>query len=375
MQTESPSSSLVVDAVGVRIGIDVSHLSDADRRAVRTAWRGALSPHDGPPPRTVVPDDGVGANVMLSRLSSDVTQSAIAARQGEQWMLHAAGLAAPDGRVVVLVGRSGAGKTTAVSVLARRWGYVSDEAIGIDDDGRVHAYRKPLSVITDGHTSKVQHAPDDLGLQPLPDGPLQLWRIVLLDRDRRHTRARLIAVAPSVAFADLAPNSSALTAMPHPLRTMQHLIARTGGVLLAQYSEAADLEPLLDRLDASNDFEFHPADEAVVPLDGGSAHDHAGEPAIRATASSTYRRVAVVDWCPVDDEQIAVLSAQTAGRGILRVLAGLAPAIWSAAADDIALSDLVRRTAARFDDPPPPEAVESAVAQLVDAGLLTVVSS
>ncbi|WP_285135805.1 hypothetical protein [Microbacterium sp. lyk4-40-TSB-66] len=371
MQTESASSPLVVDAVGVRIGIDVDHLGDDDRHAVRTAWRDALSPERGSPAHTIVPDADVEAGVMLSRLSSDVTRSAIAARQGEQWMLHAAGLAAPDGGVIVLVGRSGAGKTTAVSVLARRWGYVSDEAIGIDDDGRVHAYRKPLSVITDGHVSKVQHAPDDLGLQPLPDGPLHLRRIVLLDRDHKHARARLLTVPLSVAFADLAPNSSALAAMPHPLRTMLRVVARTGGVLLAQYAEAADLEPLLDRLDSV----LLSAENAAPAHAGGRVDHEGGEAVARPNPTSIYRRATVVDWCPVDDEQIAVLSAEADGRGVLRVLAGLAPAIWSAAADDIAVADLVRETTARFDEAPPADAVETAMVQLVEAGLLTVVLS
>ncbi|MFX6027812.1 hypothetical protein ABTE84_20905, partial [Acinetobacter baumannii] len=74
-------------------------------------------------------------------------------------MLHAAGVAGSDGAVVVLVGPSGAGKTTAIRHLAARAGYVSDETIALNATGAVLPYRKPLSVITDGVAHKVQHSP------------------------------------------------------------------------------------------------------------------------------------------------------------------------------------------------------------------------
>ena len=76
-------------------------------------------------------------------LSIDVTLAALAQRAGELLLLHAAGLAAPDGGgVVVLVGPSGRGKTTAARVLGRHFRYVSDESIGIDTDGTVLPYRR-----------------------------------------------------------------------------------------------------------------------------------------------------------------------------------------------------------------------------------------
>ena len=55
--------------------------------------------------------------VMLSGLSQQVTLAAIEAARGRAWMLHAAGIATPDGQVVVLVGPSGRGKTTASRAL------------------------------------------------------------------------------------------------------------------------------------------------------------------------------------------------------------------------------------------------------------------
>ena len=101
---------------------------------------------------------------MLSSLSQQVTLAAIEAARGRAWMLHAAGIATPDGPVVVLVGPSGRGKTTASRALGAVYGYVSDETVAIDEDGRVWPYRKPLSVIEDFAAPKTQLAPSALGL-------------------------------------------------------------------------------------------------------------------------------------------------------------------------------------------------------------------
>ena len=155
-------------------------------------------------------------------------------------------MAAPDGGIVVLVGQSGAGKTTATSVLARSYGYVSDETIGIGAGGRVYPHRKPLSVVTLGEALKVQHPPRRLGLLALPAAPLYLRRIILLDRAPGNTDAQLSDVSLAEAVAALSEQSSALTAMPTPLQTMTSLIRSTGGVLRASYAEAQSLGPLLE---------------------------------------------------------------------------------------------------------------------------------
>ena len=82
--------------------------------------------------------------------------SAIDQRAGEVIMLHAAGLALPDGRVVAFVAPSGTGKTTLSRTLGKAFGYVSDETVVINFDGTVTPYPKPLSVIRSGHHLKRQ---------------------------------------------------------------------------------------------------------------------------------------------------------------------------------------------------------------------------
>ena len=151
----SVTSKLPIEALGGIVEIELGGLPEDDAAAVREAWCDALADpgmveraqrERGGIPPVVRPADAE-RTAMLSALSQRVTLAALEQRRGDLWMLHAAGLAGDDGRVVVLVGPSGRGKTTAVRTLATSFGYVSDESVAIDDEGRVWPYRKPLSEI------------------------------------------------------------------------------------------------------------------------------------------------------------------------------------------------------------------------------------
>lgn len=370
----SPSSPLIVDAVGVRVGIDLSGLTPADRDTVTRAWDDARV--DGVEAEvTVAPVSSDREGQMLSDLSSTVTQTAIQARRGDLWMLHAAGLAADDGGVTVLVGPSGAGKTTATRLLAQTWGYVSDETVGIAADGRVHAYRKPLSVITEGQGYKVQHAPGDLGLLPLPDAPLRVRRVVLLDRSDAHERARLDPVSAWEALVVLAPHSSALASMSRPLRTVMNMLSRTGGLLRAEYTEAEQLVALLaevTHLDAGIAVaDAEPAINAATTDPAPLTDSPAETSSPSSDAPCRYRRSAVVDTHALSDDRLAVLTAEADGRGILRVLGGAAPLLWQAA-NGGTRDELLRAVAGEGFDEEAERSADGILAQLVDAGLLTV---
>lgn len=350
---------LLVDAVGSRVAIDHSGLDPDARAAVESAWRDARSRDAVAPDATVVADPSISRARMLSDLSSAVTQAAIGAGRGKRWMLHAAGLAASDGRVIVLVGASGAGKTTATRTLARRWGYVSDETVGIDLDGTVHPYRKPLSIITDGHEVKVQRAPGDLDLRGLESTRLRVGRIVLLDRRADLRRARLVPVSPAEALTACAPHSSAITSLPRPLHAITRHLDATGGALRAEYTEAEQLLALCDDLDlAAAPIERPPLDD--VPLQVAEA---AGGP--------RYRLADAVDALSFDDGRLAVLTATSAGAGTLRVLAGLAPSLWKAA-DGATLDALEDAVMHGLGDETAGPAVRGILDQLVEAELLHV---
>ena len=353
-----------MDAVGVRIGIDIGALSMARRDAVVTAWSDARLPRPSSAHATVRAAATGDECQSLSDLSSAVTHAAIAARRGHIWMLHAAGLAAPDGGVVILVGRSGAGKTTAMSALARSYGYVSDETIGIERDGLVHPYRKPLSVITPGERFKLQHPPRRLGLLPLPHARLHVRRIILLDRNADETHARLSDIPLADALSALAEQSSGLASMAAPLQTMSALIRQTGGVLRATYAEAPSLGPLLDEVIATR-----PPEASDPPSRRLMTSANVLLPAPDAEGVRYRRHRDVVDWCSLPDQQIAVLTSEIDGRGTLRVLGPLASALWLAS-DGAPRDRLLDRLPSRHAEAD--RAADFTLSQLVDAGLLTI---
>lgn len=365
MPAQNPSS-IVVDAVGVPIRIDLSGLSAPDRDAVVDAWDAATVHAVDRADATVSPVRSEQDDEMLSGLSSAVTRAAIAARTGTLWMLHAAGLAAPDGGVIALVGRSGAGKTTAARALAPSWGYVSDETIGVDGDGRVHAYLKPLSIISGGRPFKEQHSPVALGLRPLPSAPLRVRRFVVLDRRTAPTPARLVPLDLPDALVALAPHSSALAALPRPLNAVSDLLVKTGGALRAEYHDAEDLVPLVSGLMTGR-----PGGMLGPTTVGDDALPAVPTRARADTAAIRYRRVAVVDSLVFSDGRRAVLTAEPDGRGILRILGAAASIVWRAAADATRDEMLDAATRGRPDEEAS-RSIDSLLAQLVEAGLLRI---
>jgi hypothetical protein len=254
----SPTETMfVVRALGTAVELRCGE--DHVAQAVRRAWRDAQIHHPG--------DDTVSAvsigstagddiptgdvNRVLHDLSPAVTRRAIAAHRGELVMLHAAALADPDtGAAAVLVARSGTGKTTACRALANRFAYLSDETAAITRAGAVLAYRKPLSVLPPdgrGHLKK-QIAPSALGLR-LTDRECHIAALVLLDRDPTHTGQPIVEpLATVAAIAAIAPETSYLPSLDHPLQRLAEVVRLAGGAHRVTYAEAATLEPVLSRL-------------------------------------------------------------------------------------------------------------------------------
>ena len=362
--------------------IDLEGLPEADAAAVRDAWRDALaSPtpadHARATPPVIVAQASTDRNGMLADLSQRVTLAALERRRGDLWMLHAAGLAGDDGRVVVLVGPSGRGKTTAARALAATFGYVSDESVAIDDDGRVWPYRKPLSVIEQRGVPKTQRPPSELGLRPLPDAALRVAAIVLLDRrDDAPEQPALETVDLGDALKDLVSQSSGLTSMPAPLRSIALLTSATGGIRRVTYRESSSLRPVIDALLAEPGPEPSPAAaSARGPLFARRAVGGAVEPAAGGPADGElprYSRAPFVDALDLaDPDRIAVLRSGARGEGTLHVLAGVAPAIWRAA-DAASVHDLTAAATDAFGVPDGDAGalVGAAVDELVDAGVL-----
>lgn len=245
---------ICVEALGVVVPLDVRGPEFVS--AVSRAWQDCMTtlPPDQPP-LTVAVDPGgdvdvSGADVaeVLHRLSPAVTQRAIAARAGDLVMLHAAALADPvTGATTVLVAPSGTGKTTAARHLGRHLAYLTDETAGLDREGRLVPYRKPLSIIRTGHI-KDQVSPTELQLRRT-DRTCHIAALLVATRDPHHSGAPVVERLETVdALAALAPEASFLSRLEFPLQRLADVVHRAGGAHRVTYAEAFTLEPVLGSL-------------------------------------------------------------------------------------------------------------------------------
>ena len=359
---------LLVSAIGTTIGIDLSALDPDGADAVKAAWADAVADPAEEAVAVVVPRPGPRTR-MLQSLSQQVTRAAIDARRGELWMLHAAGIATPGGDVVAFVGPSGRGKTTASLRLGRRYGYVSDETVGIARDGRVVAYRKPLSIIEEARAPKVERAASSIGLGGIPQD-LFIRAIVLLHRDAAHHGAPAVRrLDLADALDDLVTQSSHLAERPDSLRFIAAIAEATGGIRAVRYREATDLEGILEELLAG---------EAAVPVIAPAIIREPAAPAGVDEDSADglrFSRASAVDELELGgSDRIAILTRDAVGRGTLRVLDGIAPTLW-AAASGVSFDALVAAATAAHGAPAgvdPVALVRASVGRLVMEGLLSV---
>ncbi|WP_104173248.1 hypothetical protein [Arthrobacter sp. Y81] len=297
---------------------------------------------------------------LAENVTSRVTVAAILENAGELMMLHACAVASPvTGAVVALVAKLGTGKTTAASVLAGTYGYVSDETVAIGPDGSVVPYPKPLSVKQGPGEPKHQVGPDELGLQPAPAKPF-IQSIVLLDRVDAAPRADLSAdqqdrpapVLRQLPLADallaLIPDSSSQGEIDEPLQSLCRLIDRVGGVWQVTYSEAADLPQALEPL-------FRKRRRSKPEWTAAGTETESG-----AIPDGWFRRVEPKDAVAVGDDLLVMLESE-----IVR-LSGIGPAIWEATASAVPLDQLADEVGARHGQP---EGYRAAVAAA--AGQLT----
>ena len=289
-----------------------------------------------------------GEERSLQGLATNVTMRMIGRLAGTHVMLHAAGVATEDGRVLVLVGMSGAGKTTAAARLcSERFGYVTDELVAITANGNVTAYPKPLSVVeaSAGH-AKHQYGPDRLGLRPAP-GELRSGPFVLLER-------RLDAAVPALeevplvdALLELLPHTSSIIYMRDPLQVLCRLL-EDGGAYRLTYAEIDDAGPLLTSLST------RPAPQEWTP-----------EPEPDATPlvwDARYRRAPVVDAVRVGDEIVTMATGAP-----VRIL-GIGVSVWEAAAATASFQDLVDAALAAHGSHPDAERLVEEAARHVGRG-------
>ncbi|UNK70123.1 PqqD family protein [Microbacterium sp. H1-D42] len=341
-----------VTAIGVRVRVTSDGVPAETIERVRASWVDAVVPAQAEADATVVADPAREADSLAQRLTVDVTLAALKHRRGELLMFHAAGVADSQGRVAAFVGPSGRGKTTLSGALGRQYGYVSDETVGADLDGRVLPYRKPLSVVREG-APKQQIAPSEFGMLPVGEHPLRLDAIAVLDRDATVEEPVIEAVAFCDAVAEIVPQMSYFAELPTPLQTLAAVVDRIGGLTRVRYSDAESVTPLVPKLLA-----HRAAPEVWHPVP---------PPASLELLGGGYWAPNVVDAVRFGD-RTALLT-----RTSVQVLDGIGPAVWDALCAGHGADGIVDAAIAEFGVPPEGDArtiVQSTLDQFVGAGIL-----
>lgn len=284
----------------------------------------------------------------MESLSVDVTLAALAVVRDRALMFHSAGVADEQGRVAAFVGPSGRGKTTLSRALGEHYGYVSDETVAVEADLTVKPYRKPLSVVREGQP-KEQLAPVDAGLKELPDAPLSLSALVLLERDAAVTAPEIVSVPLVDAVPQLVTQMSYLKEQDAPLHAIARLCDAIGGVQILRYPDAETVPAVMPKL----------LDKQSRPSVWHSAPDPASEGPYDATGAAD---------AIITDGRVIVMVEST-----VHVLDGIAPTVWLAAARGQDLHGIVAAVVAEYGEPAEGSAtklVTAALDELVAAGVL-----
>jgi hypothetical protein len=303
---------------------------------------------------------------LASALSTQVTLAAIEERKRDLLLIHACGLADRRGRVTAFVGPSGRGKTTLASKLGKSWAYVTDETVGIDVDGRVLPYRKPLSIIESGSvpgTHKKQVSADDLSLLPLPGTDLIISAIALIDRQPDLEGPPVIRPLSLVdAIVKLVPEVSFLSELDKPLQRIAQLFVDLGGAFSVAYRDASDLLPYLKEF-----VDTKRQDDGVLAWSPLNTTPSLPNPLGRQQAA-VYSRVQPDDGITVNHEFLML------HHGQVRLITGIGPAIWKALEVTSTLSELTVKVVHQIGVPTGDNALEKvseALTLLVGAGVVS----
>ena len=309
-------------------------------------------------------------------LSREITRTGLMRLRGRATLLHAAALADPDGRTLVLVAPSGGGKSTASRVLGARLGYVSDESVVLLEDGRIAPHPKPPSLIIDPQDRwhKEEPGPDELGLGPTPASP-RLAVLLTLRRDEDCPEPvieevglidQVLAVVPETSSTwwledGLDRLARAVTAGGPPARLRYAEVDTCHELVREHLARAASVAPTWEHLPAKGADRL-PVDAAPEPT-GAEVPTAADDAAIEEGVALVRAPWSDAIAC---DGEVLVL----AGGRPLR-LAGAGAVIWRTATTPLDLDELTQRVVEEFGEhPQAADLVRAAAAELVAHGVL-----
>ena len=239
-------ASVDLQCSGERADLLASRLRDAWSRCLVEPKRETTDDLRTGPPVEAHLDRQADLAHQLMVTTQSVTRALITANIGRLLMLHAGAVSHPTtGATLVYVAPGGTGKTTLSRLLGQRFGYVTDETVGIDEGLNILPYPKPLSIRPPEGGTKDEVSPDRLGLSAVAAAP-HATRVILLSRQASHGSAPEIeelTLMDSV-FA-LVDQTSSLTELERPLQRLGDLIERCGPVLRVHYTEAANVSEVL----------------------------------------------------------------------------------------------------------------------------------
>lgn len=172
-----------------------------------------------------------------------LTTAALAPRRT---FVHA-GVVGWNGQAILLPGRSMAGKTTLTAELVRAGAsYFSDEYAVLDERGRVHPFRKPLSVRPSGTARQVDVPVEEIGGRaagrPLPVG------LVVLSRYKPGATWRPRTLSPGRGALAVLEHTVNGRLVPERVMASIHRVASQAPVVKASRDEAAEVAPRLLRM-------------------------------------------------------------------------------------------------------------------------------
>jgi hypothetical protein len=376
---------LDVDAFGCRWTFDVRGLGGDLADTVEHLWERARARGDRDDPAADLPvftalrhpDGTVEVQGGRQRATDDdvpyvvsraLTTASISRRTGDCLMLHAAGLAAPDGAVVALVAPSGTGKTTAARTLGHRLGYVSDETVAIEHDLAVRAYAKPLSVVVDPRRPTVKHerSPDDLGLLHAPDA-LRLAATVVLERDPDLVEPVLEPLGLVEAAGLALPQTSAVAKLDRPLERLARALTAGHGPWRLRYAEVDACADLVAALAAGEAPGGVPDPVTWEWVDGRGREHPDPTPEARPSPESVVQRAGYEDAL-VSDGSVLVLRQR-----VPTTLPGLAAVVWLGCPEPTTVAELVRAATEVLGEHPDAEGIVlDTVRVLAEAGAVAI---